>query len=196
MNNKNQQLFFITGNSHKYNEISKIFKRENINYDLTQLDLNPIEIQANDLKEVALYKLNSIKTKVKGSFFVEDAGLFINYPLNGFPGVYSSYIFKTIGNNGILKLLTNIDNSKAHFKSIIALYFEPLEKNYIFEGKVEGIISKMIRGSQGFGYDPIFIPKNNPQKTFGEMRIEEKNNISHRSKAITKLIQFLKINQD
>ena len=194
MEKKKKHLYFITGNSHKFNEISKILKQEKVNYELIQLDINPIEIQSDNLKEVALFKLNSIKNKVNGSFFVEDAGLFVDYPLNGFPGVFSSYVFRTIGNKGILKLLGNIDDTRAHFSSIIALYFKPLNRNCIFEGIIDGVISPIIRGSQGFGYDPIFIPNKNPQKSFGELNTEEKNKISHRGIAVKKLIEFLKHN--
>ena len=182
----------ITGNKNKFSEISHIFKNNKLPFKLLQLDLDPIEIQADNLKDVALFKLESVKEKINGSFFVEDAGFFVDKPLNGFPGVYSSYVFKTIGNEGILSLIKNYENTEAHFSAIIALYYEPLDEIYTFEGMIKGKISKQIRGTHGFGYDPIFIPNEFNDKTFSELTITEKNSISHRSIAIDKMIQLLK----
>ncbi len=101
---------------------------------------------------------------------------------------------KTIGNKGILKLIDNFENSQAHFKSIIALYFEPLDKKLIFEGIVYGKVSNTVRGLGGFGFDPIFLPNKIPDKTFAELSVEEKNEISHRGQAWSKFIKYLKEN--
>jgi len=192
MKKKNHLLFFITGNTHKFDEVQTIFKNYHLNYKLKQMDLNPIEIQADSLQKVAEYKLNSVKSKIDGSFFIEDAGFFVDYPLNGFPGVYSSYVFKTIGNKNIIRLIDDFENSKAHFSAIIALYFEPEDQDLFFKGMIEGRISSKIRGTEGFGYDPVFIPKEMPRKTFGELSIDQKNKISHRGRALEKLMSFLK----
>lgn len=194
MEYKEKVIYFITGNTHKFKEVLDFFKREEINYILKQNNLKTIEIQANSIKDVALYKLNSIKKEVDGSFFVEDAGFFVDEPLDGFPGVYSSYILETIGNEGVLKLISNFKQSKASFSAVIALYFKPLDKIILFEGNVEGKISSLIRGKGGFGFDPIFIPDLIPDKTFAELSTEEKNKISHRGQALKKLIIFLKEN--
>lgn len=187
-------LYFITGNINKFNEISKLFKEANLNLKIEQLDIDPVEIQADIIKEVALFKLNNIKDKVDGSFFVEDAGFFVDKPLNGFPGVYSSYVFKTIGNEGILKSIEKFEKSEAHFAAAIALYFKPLDKTIVFEGIVKGKVSSKMRGAHGFGFDPIFIPEEIPDKTFAELPMEKKNEISHRGRALKKLISFLKDN--
>lgn len=189
-----QILFFVTGNTHKFDEISKVFKNKHLNYQLRQLDLNPIEIQADSLKKVARFKLNSVKSQINGSFFIEDAGFFVDYPLAGFPGVYSSYVHNTIGNKGIIALIKDFNQTKAHFSSVIALYFEPLNEDFLFEGKVEGKISNELRGSKGFGFDPIFIPNEIPGKTFAEIKTEEKNKISHRGRALDKFINFMRNN--
>jgi len=154
-----------------------------------------VEIQATNIKEVALFKLNSIKGDINGSYFIEDAGFFVDKPLNGFPGVYSSYVMKTIGNKGILRLIDNFDETQAHFTTVIAVYFKPLDQNLVFEGSIYGKISNTPRGSGGFGFDPIFIPDIIPNKTFAELTIEEKNKISHRGKAWSKFISFLKTTQ-
>ena len=99
---------------------------------------------------------------------------------------------KTIGNKGILRLIDDFEKTSAHFTSIIALYFKPLDKNLFFEGNIHGKISKTVRGERGFGFDPIFIPNSIPNKTFAEISTEEKNYISHRGQALKKLIIFLK----
>ncbi len=194
MNMNQKIIYFVTGNIHKYNEISTLFKKEQLNYFLEYRNIKTIEVQAKTLKEVALYKLESIEGELNGSYFVEDAGFFVDVPLDGFPGVYSSYVMKTIGNKGILKLIDNFENSQAHFKSIIALYFEPLDKKLIFEGIVYGKVSNTVRGLGGFGFDPIFLPNKIPDKTFAELSVEEKNEISHRGQAWSKFIKYLKEN--
>ncbi len=189
---KNNKIFFITGNQHKFKEIKEIFDKEFKNVILECKNLNPVEIQSDDLKEVALFKLKSVKDAINETYFIEDAGFFIDHPLNGFPGVFSSYVYKKIGNQGILKLMKEHVDSKARFMAVIALYFKPQEKIHFFIGEVWGKVSTEIRGKHGFGYDPIFIPNARPEKTFGELKSEEKNELSHRSMAVKKLINFLK----
>jgi XTP/dITP diphosphohydrolase len=194
MSNNKNTVNFITGNAYKFREVSTFFRQKNIKYDLKQRDIKTTEIQAKTIKDVALFKLNSVKHNLEGSFFIEDAGFFVDKPLNGFPGVYSSYVLKTIGNEGILRLINDFKKSLAHFSAVIALYFKPIDKTLIFEGKVEGKVSNAIRGKGGFGFDPIFIPNIIPDKTFAELSIEEKNKISHRGQALGKLIEFLEKN--
>ena len=108
---------------------------------------------------------------------MEDSGLFID-ALNGFPGPYSSYVFRTLGNRGIVKLLDGMENRKAYFLSVVA-YADGCEIRS-FTGKVKGNISREIRGGEGFGFDPVFEVSG---KTFGEVSIKEKNEISHRKHA-------------
>ena len=141
MENRENIIYFITGNNHKFTEVKDIFKSEDVSYILRKNNLIPIEIQAESVRDVAYYKVNSVKNEVDESFFVEDAGLFVDNPLKGFPGVYSSYIFKTIGNEGVLKLINNFNQTKVHFSAVIALYFKPLEKIFLFEGIANGKIS-------------------------------------------------------
>ena len=192
MERAKKKIYFVTGNSHKFNEIQNLFLKEDLNYLLIQKQFETIEIQADNLKEVALFKLNSIKEKIDGSYFIEDAGLFIDVPLNGFPGVWSKYVYKTIGNRGILKLIDNFDITVAHFEAIIALYDQESKLTLFFQGITKGKIAKEIRGNEGFGFDPIFIPECIPDKTFAELSTFEKNAISHRGKAFKLLVQFLK----
>lgn len=192
MQKENSILYFVTGNNSKFNEVLKIFQNQKVKFTLQQLDIETVEIQANTIKNVALFKLNSVKDKINSSFFIEDAGFFVDKPLKGFPGVFSSYVFKTIGNEGILRLIDDFEGSRAHFSAVIALYFKPLDKILIFEGEVRGKVSDKIRGKEGFGFDPIFIPDLIPNKTFSELTMEEKNKISHRGQALKKLISFFK----
>jgi len=188
-------IYFITCNNYKFNEIERMFQKEEISYMLRQSTIDTTEIQATSIKEVALFKLNSVKGKFNNSYFIEDAGFFIDVPLNGFPGVYSKFVLNTIGNKGILKLIDKFKNTKAHFETVIALYFQPLNKTLLFEGSVEGKVSDTIKGTNGFGFDPIFISNEIPTNTFAELTTEEKNSVSHRGKAWKKLIEFLKENQ-
>ena len=174
-------IYFVTSNKHKYEEISKILQHE-----IEMLHIPYPEIQANSLEEVVEYGINYLKNRINGPFFIEDSGLFIQ-ALKGFPGVFSSYVFKCIGNKGILKLMEGVIDRKAQFMSVIGFYNGGM---YLFRGISEGKIAEEERGDRGFGYDPIFIP-NGSQKTFGEMEIEEKNKFSHRGKAAIKLKQFL-----
>jgi len=185
-------LYFVTGNIYKFNEGLEIFSKERLRYQLKQKDIKTIEIQAKSLRDVASFKLNSVKNKINASFFIEDAGFFVDVPLGGFPGVYSSYVLKTIGNEGILKLIDDFTESRVHFSAIISLYFKPLDKVLFFDGNITGKISDTIRGEGGFGFDPIFIPDLIPDKTFAEISTHQKNKISHRGQAMKKLISFLK----
>ncbi|MHA2007294.1 MAG: RdgB/HAM1 family non-canonical purine NTP pyrophosphatase [Promethearchaeota archaeon] len=191
MNINENTIYFVTSNSHKFHEVNEIFNKAGLPFLLEQKDLETIEIQAKTLKDIALFKLNSVKHKIYESFFIEDAGFFVDYPLDGFPGVYSSYVLQTIGNEGILKLIDDFDKSKAHFSTIIALYYKPSDSIIIFEGKIEGKVSSKIKGRSGFGFDPIFIPDIISDKTFAELTTFEKNKISHRSQAFQKLSIFL-----
>ncbi|KAF6247885.1 non-canonical purine NTP pyrophosphatase, RdgB/HAM1 family [Nitrosopumilus sp. b3] len=172
---KSFDLFFVSSNNHKYAEAKSIL--ETFGIKLGFLKSNLEEIQSNSLDEIAVRKAKDAFSKFKKPVIIEDDGLFIN-SLSGFPGPYSSYVFKTIGNDGILNLLKN--NRKAKFVSIIT-YCDKTNLQS-FHAKLDGIISKFQKG-KGWGYDPIFIPKNS-QITFAQMN--EKNKFSHRYKALKK----------
>lgn len=125
---------------------------------------------------------------LKKPLVLEDSGLYIN-ALKGFPGPYSSYVFKKIGNEGILKLMRSVKDRTAKFVCVVA-FAHPKYGIRLFKGEVKGKISLEVRGSKGFGFDPIFIPEGS-NKTFGEMDINEKNMFSHRSKAFKQFFQWL-----
>ena len=181
-----KQLYFITGNMGKLAEIQERVKTLDIK--VIQKDLGYPEIQAETLGEVADYGVDCIQKQFNEPFILEDAGLFIDV-LDGFPGVYSKYVFYTIGLKGILKIMKNITKRSAVFKSVYA-YAKQNTKPILFVGECKGTITKKEQGTSGFGYDPIFIP-DSESKTFAEMTTEEKNRYSHRGKALDKLFDFL-----
>lgn len=186
---------FVTGNKHKVEEVQDIFKRKFPEFEIIQEDAPLLEIQASRLEEVAEFKIKSIITKVSPPYFIEDAGFFVDDVCQGFPGVYSSYVMKTIGYNGILKIMEGKSERKAHFESVIA-YIDENENIMYFKGINEGKVSQEARGNSGFGFDPIFISDETPHKTFAELGLQEKNTISHRRRSVEKFIDFLrKINQ-
>jgi XTP/dITP diphosphohydrolase len=173
------KLIFITGNRGKFLEAQKLLKEFGI--ELEQVDLDITEPQADSLEEVVRKCAEEALKIVKENFIIDDSGLFIR-SLNGFPGVYSSYVYKTIGYKGILKLLSDLTDRSAYFMTALA-YGEPRGELKIFSGRVDGIITNEARGENGFGFDPIFKPLGS-NLTFAEMSIEEKNKFSHRAKAL------------
>lgn len=176
---------FASSNINKYNEINSLIsaRKNPIRIDFKKMELK--EIQSDSLLEVAENKvLQAFKINQK-EIFVEDDGLFIE-ALNDFPGVYSSYINKTIGNIGILDLLVNKVNRNASFKSIIA--FHNGHKIRTFSGVIKGKIPLQLTKG-GWGFDPIFIPEN-LDLTFGQMDLETKNKISHRKVALDKFLKW------
>lgn len=169
-------ISFVTSNKGKYAEAKEIFG------DLVQRDIGYTEIQADTLEEVALNGMNEVVLRLDGAVMLEDAGLFVQ-ALRGFPGVYSAYVQKTIGNAGILRLMEGEENRAAYFKSVVA-YAEPGMKTKLFSGEVHGQIGFEPRGNQGFGYDPIFYVDD---MSLAEMDLGEKNKISHRAKSMRAL---------
>ena len=172
----------VTHNQNKYKEMKKIIGN------LEWVNIEYPEIQADTLEDVIEFALSYLSNKIDGNFIIDDSGLFIE-SLNDFPGVYSSYVYRTIGNEGILKLMEGIENRRAYFKTVIGLRYQGM--NYKLVGICHGYIANEERGKNGFGYDPIFIPENH-RKTFSEMTIEEKNRVSHRGKAMIKLRALLR----
>jgi len=172
-------IYFLTNNTHKYEEVKPIAEKYGFQIRMYK-DIEKVEIQSNDLLEIAKYAALHAYTKINKPLMVEDAGLFV-HALNGFPGPYSSYVFKTIGYEGILKLLKNSSNREACFRSAVVLIYEPFIITCL--GETTGTITTTPRGNKGFGFDPIFVPSGST-KTFAEMSINEKNMFSHRAKAV------------
>ncbi len=167
---------FVSTNQNKYREVQSILSTYGIGIDFAELNL--VEIQSDSLEEIAREKARSAFAHVSKPVIVEDDGLFID-ALKGFPGQYSSHAYKTIGNDGIMKLLAGSVNRTASFRSLIAFYDG--ERLSISEGKVEGSISyKVTEG--GWGFDPIFVPAGT-SLTFAQLK-ERKNEFSHRKRGL------------
>ena len=178
-------IFFASSNVHKYEEAEKILSEFGIKLGFYQTRLT--EIQEDSLPKIAEQKVLDAFNRCKNAVIVEDDGLFID-SLSGFPGPFSSYVFKTIGNNGILKLVE--DNRGAKFRAVIA-YCDSNKKPKLFEYSISGKISKNLQG-KGWGYDPIFIPEKQ-NKTYAELA--EKNKISHRYESLKKFANWFKNKQ-
>jgi len=176
---------FVSSNINKYTEINNLIsaRKNSIKIKFKKMELK--EIQSDSLLEVAEDKVIQAFKIIHNEVFVEDDGLFIE-TLNGFPGVYSSYINKTIGNAGILDLLGNKVNRIASFKSIIAFYDG--HKIESFTGEIKGKISFDLT-TGGWGFDPIFVPENS-ELSFGQMDLKMKNKISHRKVALDKFLEW------
>jgi XTP/dITP diphosphohydrolase len=151
------------------------------------------EVQADTLEEVARERALWLRGKVRGPFFVDDAGLFVD-ALNGFPGVYSAYVNKTLGWQGVLKLLEGREDRGARFECCIA-YMEPgMGAPFLVKGVCHGRIATQAAGSGGFGFDPVFVPQGR-EVSFAALPMEDKNALSHRGKALAKFAAWLKDNR-
>ncbi len=187
------ELVFATNNSNKLREVSnqiynqiKIVSLDDINFS------DDIIESAKTISGNAILKANYIKTNYGFDCFADDTGLEVDF-LNGEPGVLSK---RFAGENStdelniqkLLDYMEEANNRSARFKTVIALNIK--NRVVTFTGICEGEILTHKRGSNGFGYDPIFLP-NGYHKSFGEMNLIEKTKISHRSKAVKKLIDYL-----
>ena len=183
-----KKILFATSNKGKLLEAQNFLLP--LDYEVKQLKVAYPEIQARTLQEVASFGIHWIsrERKMGDAVMLEDAGLFIHV-LSDFPGVFSKWVYETIGLDGILKLMYNEAERSAHFESCL-VYMEKGKEPIVFNGKVEGHITKEPTGSNGFGYDPLFIAKGET-KTFAEITTEEKNKHSHRGQALQKLIKYL-----
>jgi len=175
---------FVTTNDGKFKEISAFLASKDIKIGRYHKEYS--EIQATSLEDVVIYGIKDFQDD-EGDIFIEDSGLFVD-KLNGFPGVFSSYVYKTIGCEGILKLMLGWKDRNARFETCICLRFE--NELHLFRGRCKGTISNELKGKGGFGYDPIFIPKGE-RNTFAQMSIEKKNSLSHRGRAVRALSRFL-----
>lgn len=187
-------LIFATNNAHKVEEVKSILKGKMNVISLQEAGIDiDIPEPFDTLEENANEKARVIHELTKTDCFSEDTGLEVE-ALNGAPGVRSA---RYAGENrsfddNIDKLLANLEgvqNREAQFRTVICLILNGEEK--VFEGICKGVIIAKRKGSEGFGYDPVFVPKG-ANKTFAEMSLAEKNVFSHRKIAIEKLISFLK----
>lgn len=187
MSLKDKVTFFVTTNFHKFNEARRVLAEHGVA--TAMLRIEAIEIQEDNLEEIAKASVLDAVEKSGLPVLVEDAGLFIE-ALKGFPGPYSSYVYRTLGTRGILKLMEGIDEREAYFYSVVAFCSPEDDSPRCFHGKVEGKIILKEQGNQGFGFDPIFEPKGGNGKTFAEMTTTQKNRLSHRAQALRKFARW------
>ena len=190
-------IVFASANEHKVKEIRNILGGS---FELASLrDVNIFDdIPENEpeLEGNALEKARFVHRVTGRDVFADDTGLEIE-ELGGKPGVHSARFAgeakdPSANIDKVLQLLGNSKNRKARFRTVIALILD--NREYLFEGIVEGRIIGERRGTSGFGYDPVFIP-DGKELTFAEMDLREKNSISHRARAFEKLRSFLSDHQ-
>ena len=180
------ELKVVTSNDGKIKEFRQAFDKTPI-YPI-KVPVGYPEIQVSSLEEVVDFGLSWLKEKIHPPFVIDDAGVFVD-DLKGFPGAYSRYVYDTIGLLGLLKQMEGQDNRKASFKCVLGILLEN-GNVHKFIGECEGKIIHELRGDSGFGYDPIFIP-DGFDRTFAELSSEEKNEISHRGRAMQNLLTFI-----
>lgn len=170
------EVLFATSNPHKIKEARDVGKDYGIEF--VQLKESYPEIRDEDVAKVAEDGARHIYDKMKKPVVVDDTGLYIE-ALNGFPGPFSAYVYKKVGCQGILRLMSGIDNRAAVFVSAVG-YCDG-KKLLTFRGECRGKIISEMRGPQLFGYDPIFLPEGQ-DKTFAE-DAQMKDRVSHRRKS-------------
>jgi XTP/dITP diphosphohydrolase len=186
-------LIFATHNRHKVEEIRSVLNPAIRIISLDESGIHEeIEEPFDTLEENATAKSKFIYERTGLNCFSEDTGLEVD-ALGGKPGVHSARYAgeeRSFERNMelLLRELEGQSNRRARFRTVISLFFEGEER--LFEGICNGHIAMEKRGSFGFGYDPVFIPSGE-ERTFGEMKLEEKSRFSHRAKAVEKLVTFL-----
>ncbi len=189
------ELIFATNNLHKLTEIQSIVSKNFTIKSLHEIGCTEdIAETAPTLQGNALLKAQYIYDRFGKNCFADDTGLEVE-ALDGRPGVFSAR-YATNGHDfeanidKVLEELTGIENRKARFRTVIALILDGSVQ--YFEGIVNGEIITERKGVKGFGYDPVFLPDGYEQ-TFAEMPLDEKNKISHRARAVSKLVEFLNL---
>lgn len=177
---RSYDVTFVSSNRHKYAESKEILQSFGIRLGFFKSDL--LEIQSDSVHDIARQKALDAFAKCKKPVIIEDDALVVK-ALSGFPGPYSSYVFKTIGNAGMLELVKA--NRAAHFEAVIA-FCDSKKRPVLFEGVTNGRISKKQKGG-GWGYDPIFIPAG---RTLTYAELGEKNTVSHRYRALAKFASW------
>ena len=189
-----REIIFATNNAHKLGEVQALLGDAFSLVTLRACGITEdIPETAPTLEGNALQKARYVYERTGKSCFADDTGLEVD-ALGGAPGVHSAR-YATDGhdfaaNNRLL--LHNLEaesNRKANFRTVIALIVDGEE--FLFEGRVDGTITTTPSGNGGFGYDPLFVPEGY-DITFADMSAEEKNAISHRGRAVAKLVEFLK----
>ncbi len=188
------ELLFATGNKDKLKEVKEMLSNDSIKMpiDIGISNFDVVE-DGNTLEENSYKKASALYQLTGRAVFADDTGLFVK-ALDNRPGVHSHRYASanaTYEDNRkkLLDELSNKDDRSAYFETVIS-YINLKGEVFRFTGKLDGYISEIEKGSGEFGYDKIFIPENS-QKSLAEMTIEEKNQISHRARAMAKFKKFL-----
>ena len=192
-------VWFMTGNVGKVREAKHAL--EPLGFNVQQLVIEGVDIsepQCDDLEIVARSKLEQARANLPNQndgLMVEDAGLFVDH-LNGFPGVYSAYVLKTIGCDGMLRLMGEEPARGAEFQAVAALLIDG--SVHVSRGICRGVLAMNASGKEGFGFDPIFVPDDvhidgsvhsTDGLTFADVDLSVKEQFSHRRKALDGLIE-------
>jgi XTP/dITP diphosphohydrolase len=192
-------VWFMTGNAGKVREAKHAL--EPLGFNVQQLVIEGVDIsepQCDDLEIVTRSKLEQAHVHLPNQndgLMVEDAGLFVDH-LNGFPGVYSAYVLKTIGCEGVLRLLGEKPARGAEFQAVAALLIDG--NIHVSRGICRGVLAMNASGNEGFGFDPIFVPDDihldgrvhsTNGLTFADVNLSVKEQFSHRRKALDGLIE-------
>lgn len=189
-----KRIVFATNNAHKLAEVQRILGDEYKLVTPPELGITEdIPEEADTLQGNASQKAHYLHDRTREDCFADDTGLEVE-ALGGAPGVYSArYAGEAKSSEDnitlLLKNLEGKDNRRARFRTVISLIIN--NKEHLFEGSVDGRIIEKRHGTDGFGYDPVFIP-DGYKITFAEMTMEQKNTISHRARAVAELVKFLK----
>lgn len=193
------EILFATSNLNKLEEIQSMLPSFIKLISLKEIKLEEdIPETSSTIQGNAIQKTDFIFNKFEINCFADDTGLEVEV-LGGEPGVrsarYAGEQKKDDDNRALLlRNLEGVEDRSARFKTVISLVFK--NKQYLFEGIINGAISFEEKGSMGFGYDSIFIPENET-RSFAEMPLDEKNKISHRGRAFSKMISFFEeLNED
>ncbi|MGI0149696.1 MAG: XTP/dITP diphosphatase [Thermoplasmata archaeon] len=179
-------IAFVTTNEGKFREVAAILADAGVK--LVHEDRSYPEIQTDRLEKVVRFAATVLDDQIKGDYLIDDSGFFLD-AFAGFPGVYSSYVFKRLGCAGILKLLADARTRGATFETVFLLRRGGTHE--VFHGECRGTVAPEVKGRGGFGFDPIFVPEG-ATRTFAEMTLSEKNRISHRAKAVAALLASLR----
>ena len=188
------ELVFATHNTHKAREIAAMLSDGYTMKTLDEIGLHDeIPETGSTLEENSRQKVDYVLSRCECNCFADDTGLMVD-ALGGAPGVYSARYAGESATyednvNKLLDVMNGIEERGASFATVITLSLEG--EIYTFTGSVEGEITTSASGNEGFGYDPIFLPRES-DRTFAQMTMDEKASISHRGRAFAQMIDFLK----
>jgi len=177
-------IVLVTQNKHKLAELTPLFEEYDMPFETTTLE--KFEIRSDNVEEIAEAAARHAFMTLGKPVVLDDTGFFVS-ALRDFPGSYAGFVLKAIGYEGILKLLDGVDDRSAKFVSAVGFFDGTHLKTFV--GEMKGTISEQRSGTEGFGYDPIFIPEGFT-KTYAELTFSEKVSISHRSRAFRAFLEW------